>query len=144
VNQTPEKLLSGTGLVVRRGPYTLAAWQPNQLSAVFRGILRCRQEHTFVTADEMEVTAFIATKHLNEFPPPKRSQDNWCLLTLDTVMEWDVVGVLAAVSKALAEASVPMGAVTAFSRDHLIVDENHLDEAQRALSALCKDISVVD
>jgi hypothetical protein len=37
-----------------------------------------------------------------------------------------------------------MGAVTAFSRDHLIVGENHLDEAQRALSALCKDISVVD
>jgi uncharacterized protein len=144
VNQTPEKILADTKLVVRRGPYTLAAWQPSQLSAVFRGILRCRQEHTFVTADELEVTAFVATKHLGEFPPPKHNQDNWCLLTLDTVMEWDVVGVLAAVSRALAEASVPMGAVTAYSRDHLLVGESHLDQAQNALSALCKDISVVD
>jgi len=140
----PGQLLAATELLVRRGPFTLGAWQTSQLSAVLGGILRSRQQHAFVIADEMEVTAFIPTSHLGDFPPPLRRQDNWCMLTLDTVMDWDVVGVLAAVSTALAEAGIPMGAVTAFSRDHLLVTATHIDEAQHALSVLCKGISVID
>jgi hypothetical protein len=140
----PHQLLASTTVLVRRGPFTLAAWQTSQLSAVLGGVLRSQQKHAFVIADEMEVTAFTATRHLDNFPPPLHREDNWCLLTLDTVMDWDVVGVLAAVSNALAGAGIPMGAVTAFSRDHLLVSADHIENAQRTLAVLCKGISVID
>ncbi len=144
MSASPEQILAHTTLLVRRGPFTLAAWQTNQLSAVFGALLRSREQHTFVISDEMEVTAFVPAASMREFPAPLRRDDGWCLLTLDTVMDWDVVGVLSAVSGALAAASIPLGAVTAFSRDHLLVSATHLDRAQTTLALLCESIRVLD
>lgn len=39
----------------------------------------------------------------------------------ESAMDWEVVGFLARVTTALAEAGVPIGAVCGFSRDHLFV-----------------------
>lgn len=47
-------------------------------------------------------------------------------------MGWEVVGFLARVTTALAEAGVPLGAVCGYSRDHLFVAERH-DAATRAV-----------
>ena len=140
----PAELLARTTLHVRRGPFSLAAWQTNQLSAVLAGLLRARLQHTFVITDELEVTAFVPADALTAFPAPLRAEHGWCLVTLDTVMDWDVVGVLAAVTGTLAAAGVPLGAVTAFSRDHLLLTADHLDDALKALAELCAGIHMVD
>ena len=55
------------------------------------------------------------------------------LVTLDVELGWDVVGFLAHVTRVLAEASVPVGALSAFSRDHLLIKQDDLGTALRVL-----------
>ena len=55
------------------------------------------------------------------------------LLTLDVELGWDVVGFLAHVTRILAEARVPVGALSAFSRDHLLIKQDDLGRALHAL-----------
>ena len=55
------------------------------------------------------------------------------LLTFDIELAWDVVGFLARVAEILAAAGVAVGALSAFSRDHLLVKQADLPKALRAL-----------
>lgn len=55
------------------------------------------------------------------------------LITLDIELGWDVVGFLALVTAILAEANVSVGAMSAFSRDHLLIKQDDLAAALRAL-----------
>ena len=51
-------------------------------------------------------------------------------------MGWEVVGFLAKVTGALADAGIPLGAVCGFSRDHLFVHERYLEKALVTLKVL--------
>ena len=62
-----------------------------------------------------------------------RAEGGWRLLTLDIELKWDVVGYLARVTGILAAAGVPVGALSAFSRDHLLIKQDDLGAALRAL-----------
>lgn len=55
------------------------------------------------------------------------------LVTLDVELKWDVVGYLRRVTEILAEAGVAVGALSAFSRDHLLIKQDDLAAALRAL-----------
>ena len=137
------ELLARTPLLVRRGPYVLAAWAPAQISAVCQGLLRCRTATGFVILDELEATALLPEHALLEMPPARHVQRGFALITLGTTMEWNVTGVLAALSTALAAAGVPLGAAAAFSRDHLFVAADRLDDALAALKPLCAEVRVL-
>ncbi len=63
----------------------------------------------------------------------RRSQ-GWRALTLDGVFPPEAVGVLAALTRALAEARVPVMAFSSFRADHLLVPEGHLGRALAALA----------
>jgi uncharacterized protein len=62
-----------------------------------------------------------------------RVEAGFRLVTLDVELGWDVVGFLAHVTRILADASVPVGALSAFSRDHLLIKQEHLGNALRVL-----------
>ena len=62
-----------------------------------------------------------------------RVEGGFRLLTLGVELGWDVVGFLARVTAILAEAGVPVGALSSFSRDHLLVKQDDLGRALRAL-----------
>lgn len=55
------------------------------------------------------------------------------LLTFDIMMDFSVVGFLATVSSVLAEAGISIIALSAFSRDHLLVKQTDLAAALKAL-----------
>ncbi len=55
------------------------------------------------------------------------------MMTFDTVMDFTVVGFLARVTQILAEAGIPVVALSAFSRDHLLVKQTDLAAALKAL-----------
>ncbi|MGH9941407.1 MAG: ACT domain-containing protein [Pyrinomonadaceae bacterium] len=55
------------------------------------------------------------------------------LVTLDIVLAWNVVGYLALVTRILAGAGISAGALSAFSRDHLLIKQDDLGRALRAL-----------
>jgi len=140
MSETSQQILQRSTLVVRRGPFALGAWTTNQLSPVLSGILRARLDWTCVCADEREVSALVPEPALSHFPAPQQVERGFCVLTLDTPLAWDVVGVLAALSDACARADVPLGAFAAFSRDHLLVPAQHLERALARLTPLVQQV----
>ena len=62
-----------------------------------------------------------------------RVEGDFRLVTFDIELAWDVVGFLARVTEILARAGVTVGALSAFSRDHLLVKQADLARALRAL-----------
>ena len=55
------------------------------------------------------------------------------LVTLDIELPWNVVGFLARVTEILAGGGVAVGALSAFSRDHLLIKQDDLGKALRVL-----------
>jgi hypothetical protein len=62
-----------------------------------------------------------------------RAEGGWRLVTLDIELDWGVVGYLARITEILAAAGVPVGALSAFSRDHLLIKQDDLGAALRVL-----------
>lgn len=60
-------------------------------------------------------------------------ESNFRLLTFDVVMDFTVVGFMAEVSKILAEAEISIVALSAFSRDHLLIKQTDLAKALKVL-----------
>ena len=62
-----------------------------------------------------------------------RSEGGWRLVTLDIELPFNVVGYLARVTEILAAAGIPVAALSAFSRDHLLIKQDDLGAALRVL-----------
>lgn len=62
-----------------------------------------------------------------------RIEGGFRLLTFDIELEWNVVGFLARVTQILAEEGISCGALSAFSRDHLLIKQDDLAAALRVL-----------
>ena len=58
------------------------------------------------------------------------------LITLEVRLDWQVTGYLAAVTRALADAGVPVGVLSSFQYDHLLVRDDLLGKAEAALQHL--------
>ncbi len=62
------------------------------------------------------------------------------LVTLDIELPWNVVGYLARVTEILAASGIPVGTLSAFSRDHLLIKQDDLGKALRVLSDHVKQL----
>jgi hypothetical protein len=62
-----------------------------------------------------------------------RVEAGFRLLTFDIELDWKLVGFLARVTQILADAGISCGALSAFSRDHLLVRQDDLGKALRVL-----------
>lgn len=62
-----------------------------------------------------------------------RVEGGFRLLTFDIELDWKVVGFLAHVTHILADAKISTGALSAFSRDHLLIKQDDLGTALRVL-----------
>lgn len=62
-----------------------------------------------------------------------RVEGGFRLLTLDVELDWKVVGYLARVTEILAASNLSVGALSAFSRDHLLIKQDDLGAALRIL-----------
>lgn len=82
------------------------------------------------TADELSVIC-----REDAVPAGVTSQGGWRALKVHGPFPFDTVGVLAALSGALAEAAVSLLAVSTFETDYLLVPGERLDEAVAALAA---------
>ena len=86
--------------------------------------------------DEHEVTLLLDEEDwhtMRHAVRDARVEGDFRLLTFDLVLDWKVVGFLAHVTRILAEADISCGALSAFSRDHLLVKQEDLPRALRAL-----------
>ncbi len=63
----------------------------------------------------------------------KKNQDTWAMITLQVHSDLNAVGFLAALTQKLAEAKIPVNAVSAFHHDHIFVPWARRHEAMKIL-----------
>jgi hypothetical protein len=92
-----------------------------------------------LTREGGETSLLISANRLDELRtmhPSAQVEEGLVWIRFRAAMGWEVVGFLAKVTGALAEAGIPLGAVCGFSRDHLFVHEKYLEDCLRVLKAL--------
>ena len=86
--------------------------------------------------DRHEVTLLIESDdwaRIRHAARDAKVESGFRLVTLDIALPWNTVGYLARVTELLAEAGISIGAITAFSRDHLLIKQDDLGKAMRVL-----------
>jgi hypothetical protein len=89
-----------------------------------------------ILRDQHEVTLLIEEddwRRIRHCARDAKVESGFRLLTLDIALAWNVVGFMARVTELLAAAGISLGAVTAFSRDHLLIKQDDLAKALRVL-----------
>jgi hypothetical protein len=89
-----------------------------------------------VLRDEHEVTLMLDEtdwRAMRHAARDARVEGNFRLVTLDLELGWNVVGYLARVTAILSGAGISVGALSAFSRDHLLIKQDDLGQALRVL-----------
>ena len=139
-NAEVEELLRRTRVEVAPATFVLAGMRHEEWRRLLESPeLSPRAESSMMLLrDPFEVTLLVEEEDwraMRHAAREARVEAGFRLVTLDVQLGWHVVGYLARVTAILAEAGVPVGALSAFSRDHLIVKQNDLGRALRALGA---------
>jgi uncharacterized protein len=86
--------------------------------------------------DQHEVTLLIEEDdwaRLRHAARDAKVERGFRLVTLDIELPWNTIGFLARVTELLADAGISIGAITGFSRDHLLIRQDDLGKAMRVL-----------
>ncbi|HRH46291.1 MAG TPA: ACT domain-containing protein [Pyrinomonadaceae bacterium] len=62
------------------------------------------------------------------------------LLSFDKILDFNVVGFLAEVTRLLAEANISIFAISAFSRDHLLIKQDDLAKSLKVLGEVVEEL----
>ncbi len=107
----------------------------------YREVIECLRE----TADAVESKSFVSLIHdkqeitlmiaedtwsgISERFPGANARGNWRIIRFDTVLDFSVVGFIAEVSRALAEADISILSVSSYSTDAVLVQDSQFDAA---------------
>ena len=86
--------------------------------------------------DSFEVTLLLEDsdwRAMRHAARDARVESDFRLVTLDVELAWNVVGFLARVTEILAASGISVGALSAFTRDHLLIKQDDLGKALRVL-----------
>lgn len=138
-------LLRNTSVTVTPGTFVLVSLQhPAWLKLLEDPALSPRMTAPFmIFRDQHEVTMLLdETDHgtMRHALRDAKVQGNFRLLTFETVMDFTVVGFMAEVSRILAEAGISIVAISAFSRDHILIGQDDLANALKALGPYVGDL----
>ncbi len=138
--QTVEQALQQARLLVDEQDY-LSLRLPARAITVAAGIIaEVGDPFCALIVDESEVTLIVPNDALPDFSARLRDHEigktPYRLLTFDVALEPELVGFMARVSAALAAAGVPIFPFAAYTRDHILVPAEKLDDAVAALLQL--------
>jgi uncharacterized protein len=132
------ELLRRTRVEVAPGTFVLAGMRHEDWARLLENPeLSPRPEALFMLLRDAHETTLLVEEEdwraMRHAVRDARAEGGWRLLTLDIELDWGVVGYLARVTEILAAAGVPVGALSAFSRDHLLIKQDDLARALRVL-----------
>jgi len=88
----------------------------------FVSLIRDKQEITLMIAEE--IWDAVAAQF-----PGAEARGNWRLIRFDTFLDFSVVGFIAEISRALAEAGISILSVSTYSTDAVLVQDANFDAA---------------
>lgn len=135
---SPEELLRRAKVEVAPATFVVAGLRHEDWARLLENPeLSPRAEATMMfLRDAYEVTLVVEEddwRTMRHAARDARVERGWRLVTFNVVLPWDVVGFLAHVTKILADEGISVGALTAFSRDHLLIKQENLGKALRVL-----------
>ena len=140
MTQTVQQALSAAKLYTDDQIYKIVHLPIQGLMAAAGVIAEISEPFSAVIADKDEVTLVLRAEDLQEYarrlPGHIASTDDYRLITFDVELDPDLVGFMARISTALAEAKVTILPFAAFNRDHLLVPAVQFERAINALRNL--------
>lgn len=138
--QTVEQALRQVRFVADGQVYRLLRLPPNAITAAAGVLAEIGEPFSAVIADPYEVTLIVPADAVDDFvhrlPGYQLSESVFRLVTLDVVLEHNLVGFIARIAAALSAAQISVMPYAAFSRDHLLVAARDLDRALDVLNRL--------
>jgi uncharacterized protein len=143
--KTVPDLLRETRLEVAPATYILVGLSHKEWTRVLENPeLSPRSDSPFVVFyDGREVSLLLEDddwQRIRHVARDARFQPGFRLVTLDIELPWNVVGYLARVTDILAANGIPVGALSSFSRDHLLIKQDDLAKSLRVLSEHVKEL----
>jgi uncharacterized protein len=89
-----------------------------------------------LTRDKEEITLIVAEETWHKIAqrfPGAVAQEGRRLIRFDTVLDFSVVGFIAEISRALAEADISILSISTYRTDAVLVHESRLDDAVNAI-----------
>lgn len=113
---------------------TLAAGIVAEASLPFSAMLADRDEVTLLLPDE------VCQEFQGRLKMATLSEVVYRLITIEAILEPELTGLIARVSRSLAESGIPVLVFAAYSRDHVFVPVDRFDKALAALRSLQESI----
>ena len=140
-----EELLSKTRVEVAPETFSLVALRNEEwLKLLENPELSPRMTAPFmIFKDRWEVTLLVDETDFEAMRVGLREaqvEKGFRLLSFDIELDFSVVGFLAFVSQKLAEAGIPIVALGAFSRDHLLVKQEDLAKTLKVLGEFVEEL----
>src|SRR5262249_46457052 len=98
--------------------------------------LREVKGYVSMTRDADEITLIIADEEWQQIAPrfpEAKAAANRRMIRFDTVLDFSVVGFIAEISRALADADISILSISTYSTDSVLVHEARFDEAVTAV-----------
>ncbi len=139
------ELLKKTRLEISPDTYFLVSLRPEDWRKLLENPeLSPRMSAPFmILSDKYEVTLMLDEIDYGTCRHALRDakiEGGFRLLTFDLVLDFNVVGFLAEVSRILAEAEISIMALSAFSRDHILLKQDNLAKALKILGEYVEDL----
>ncbi len=96
-----------------------------------------------ILADNREVTLLldeIDFGTIRHAVKDAKTEGNFRMLSFDVELDFNVVGYLAEISRILADADISIVALSAFSRDHILIKQNELAKALKVLGEYVENL----
>jgi hypothetical protein len=119
--------------------FVLAALEPNERVLVLQLLAGVVAPFMQLIAEPERLTLLLPQsdwRSLRPAFPHARVQAPFRVISFELDLPDDLVGFLAVASRALADAGVPILAICGYTKDHILVREEHLERALAALGAL--------
>lgn len=138
-------LLSKTKVEIQPETFALISLQQNEFQKLLENPeLSPRMTAPFmIFKDKYEITLLLDE---TDFASVRNNLENakveigFRLLTFEIVLDFNVFGFLAEITRILAEAEIPIVALSAFSRDHILVKQENLAKALKILGEYVEDL----
>ncbi len=119
---------------IQSGDYSIYRYPPN--NAIHAQTL-CSQGFISITRGEEELSILCRSGTASGF---EKEESGWALLKVEGPLEFSMTGLIASISKALAEAGIPIFVVSSFDTDYFLVKRLILDSATSCLRAAGFDL----